>query len=165
MITLIKAFEQVCQHNDQVKLLIAGASGWKFDQTQELLTLSSIRDRIVLLDFISDDAIAGYMRGCVSFVYPSIYEGFGLPVLEALSQEAICIVGDNSCMPEIFGGRALFFETLDVEDLFTTMLSTLTDHSSIKQQLHKGLDEFLARYSWAHHADRFEISLTKLMDE
>ena len=165
MITLIRAFEQVCQHEARVKLLIAGASGWKFDETQELLTVSSIKDRIVLLDYISDDEIAGYMRGCAAFVYPSIYEGFGLPVLEALSQRAICIVGNNSCMPEVFQDKALYFDTLDMTDLATTMQYSLTEGAAIKQRLHKGLDNFLDGYSWKKHADRFEVSLAKLIDE
>lgn len=154
--TLIQAFERVTAEHADVKLLIAGASGWKFEETQDILTQSKATDRIVLLDYVSDADIAMYMQHCISFVYPSQYEGFGLPVLEALSQGAICIVGNNSCMPEIYQDRVLYFESLDAQELSLIMTHALTDGPALRTKLLSDIDHFLSRYSWKDHAQRFE---------
>ena len=68
-------------------------------------------------------------------------------------------------MPEVFQDKALYFDTLDMTDLATTMQYSLTEGAAIKQRLHKSLDNFLDGYSWKKHADRFEVSLAKLIDE
>jgi glycosyltransferase involved in cell wall biosynthesis len=134
--TLIKAFEQLKQLAifKDWKLVIAGASAWKAEKVLKKIFSSSQRRDIILTGGIKFEYLASLYQGAVVFIYPSLYEGFGLPVVEAFASGIPVIVADNSSLREIGRGAALSFQTNDYQELADKIVQVVTNETE-KQRL------------------------------
>lgn len=122
--TLVKAFE-IINKNIDVKLVICGKYGWNCEEEKALI--ESNKENIVFLKYISDDEKQYLMKESFLFVMPSVYEGFGLPVLEAMRCNAVVLVADNTSLKEIVEEEYLRFETMDFNDLAFKILNLYND--------------------------------------
>ena len=107
---IIKAFERVAEEDLELQLVIAGGVGWKAKAILELINDSKFRDRIILTGYVSVEEKVVLYRGCLLFVFPSHYEGFGTPIVEAQSQKAIVVTAKNSSLFEICGKNGLYID-------------------------------------------------------
>lgn len=117
---LIKAFEVAVKMHaipDSVELAIAGNLGWKFSDVLGAIEESPVRDRIRVLGFVDDEDLAGLMSGAMCVAYVSIYEGFGLPIVEALACGASTLISNVSSMPEVGGDAALYVDPFDIQSI------------------------------------------------
>jgi glycosyltransferase involved in cell wall biosynthesis len=89
-------------------LVLTGASGNAMDSVRSRLAHSKVKDRLLLTGFVDDADLAPLYQGAVAFAYPSLQEGFGLPVLEALQCGAVVVTANNSALPEV-GGDAVIY--------------------------------------------------------
>lgn len=106
---LIKAFEEVKRnYSKDLKLIIAGGKGWKSDQTLELIKNSEYKDDIIIPGYIDEIEKYYLYKKCKLFVFPSIYEGFGIPILEAMNNGALVLTSNISSLPEV-GGDAVVY--------------------------------------------------------
>ena len=110
--TLVDAFEKVVGERSlsTLQLVIAGSRGWLSEQFFEALENSPMRKRIVLSDYLNDEDLRALYSSCRAFVYPSIYEGFGLPPLEAMACGAPVITSRIPALEETTGGAAILVE-------------------------------------------------------
>ncbi|NND67581.1 MAG: glycosyltransferase family 4 protein [Halioglobus sp.] len=117
LINSIRAFLHFVQSNPEldVCLVIAGRTGWKFDDIFD--AAQQHRERIVFTGFIADEDLPAIYSSALALSYVSYYEGFGLPPLEAMSCGTPVIYGDNSSMPEVIDGAGLPAEPDDIEDI------------------------------------------------
>lgn len=99
------------------KLVIAGARGWMLDKSVPAGTLEKLKDEVVLTGTVSDKELCALYGACDVFVYPSLYEGFGLPVLEAMSFGAPVVTSRISSLPEAAGGAAILVDPYDIESI------------------------------------------------
>ncbi|MDF1498584.1 MAG: glycosyltransferase family 1 protein [Patescibacteria group bacterium] len=120
IIRLIEAFENIKNCNKKysdLKLLIAGGKGWMAEKTYKKAQRSKVSQDIVFLGNVKDDYLSKLYKNALMFVLPSLYEGFGLTVIEAMSCGVPCIVSDNSSLSEIAGKNALLVNAHNSDDI------------------------------------------------
>jgi len=145
---LIQAFEKVAIRDKQVKLVIAGVNGWLYKQIHQAIDNSPFRDRILRIGFVAvEDKPIVYKLAKV-FVYPSLYEGFGFPPLEAMASGTPTIVANNSVFPEIVLNSAYKTSPYDVIELSEIIYNILTDNSLYRHYSKQGLERSLD-FDWS----------------
>ena len=144
--TLLTAFEDVLRTTElRPQLVIAGKLGWKQNDLANRLEKS---DRIKLAGYVSDADLRALYSSCRAFVYPSIYEGFGLPPLEAMACGAPVI---SSAVPSVTNGVARVIEATDVQGLATNIVELISDVRA-RESLSAAGREHAAKFSWAQTA-------------
>lgn len=144
---LIAAYSQLAIRNSQ--LLIAGA--WD-DRYPESRTLAApLGDAVRFLGPVDDADLPALHSAATAFVFPSLYEGFGLPVLEAMACGAPTICGNRSSLPEVAGDAALFVDPTDVEAIAAAMRQVLENDGLRRTLSEKSLRQ-AARFSWQRTA-------------
>jgi glycosyltransferase involved in cell wall biosynthesis len=134
-----------------LRLVLAGRPGWKHERLLQAVQASPARDRIHLLGGVPAEELAALYDGAMVFAYPSIYEGFGLPVLEAMSAGAPVVTSSVSSLPEVAGDAALLVDPGDVRAL-EHALATLLDDASLRQDLAARGRRRAAEFTWERTA-------------
>ena len=140
---LIEAFTGLPEHTHD--LLLVGALGWDTGETQAAIERHP--DRIRALGHVSDDDLARLYAGAALFAYPSLYEGFGLPVLEAMAAGAPVLTSNISSLPEVAGAAAILVDPRSVDSIRAGLERGLADPPS-------GGRERARTFSWARYADQ-----------
>jgi glycosyltransferase involved in cell wall biosynthesis len=129
------------------KLLIGGARGWRLSNLAGIIEKHKLENDVVFLGFVEDADLPLLYARADFFIYPSIYEGFGMPILEAMACGTPVITSNCSSMPEVAGDAALLVDPLDVQDLAARMLD-LAGSGDLRRSLReKGLER-AALFSW-----------------
>lgn len=123
---LIAAFDAVAAKTD-VSLVIAGREGWKAQATKQAYADAAYRDRIKFPGFVAGEDMAALMSAATAFVWPSLWEGFGLPPLEAMACGTPVITSNTSSLPEVTGGAALLVNPESVDEIAEAMLRVIND--------------------------------------
>lgn len=148
----IEAFKKVHKLHPQARLVIVGPPSWGAHQElQSVLRSSGAESGIVFTDFLSDKELDAFYQGAHGLVFPSLYEGFGLPVLEAMSHGTPVITSKVSALPEVAGEAALLVDPTSVEDIYQGMIRLLEDSALRAELSRKGLAR-CADYSWVNTA-------------
>ena len=116
----IRCFVQLIkeQHINDLNLVLVGVKGWDFERIfSEIEYASSIRDRIIVTGYVQDQDLAAIYSRAMMFVYPSLYEGFGLPPLEAMQCGVPVITSNTSSLPEVVGDAGIMVDPSDDESL------------------------------------------------
>jgi len=153
IVSLIKAFKILKdKHRIDSKLVIAGCRGWKTsDLLSEYRKLNFNSNEIVFLGFVSDDDMPKLYSGAEIFVFPSLYEGFGLPVLEAMSCGCPVITSNVSSLPEVVGNAGISIDTNNEKILAYKMDALLNDSNKRTQLSVRGLER-TKLFSWERSA-------------
>ena len=147
--TLIKAFELLAAKDPQAQLVIAGGVGWNCDDVLTQMQTSPYADRILQIGYVDKQEKLDLYAGAAAYVLPSHYEGFGLPVLEAMSLGGIVITANNSSLPEV-GGDAAFYvdDENDATALALLMEQVLKMEGAERQRrIELGIAQ-AAKFSW-----------------
>lgn len=146
---LIAAWRAIApaDRND-VRLVIAGATGWMVDH---LLGSSVAEDAIEFKGFVSDKELANLMRGAMAFVYPSLYEGFGLPVLEAMAQGIPVLTSNVGATREVAENAALLMDPVSTSSIREGLVKLLSD-AELRRKLSRLGMERSALFSWERTA-------------
>lgn len=140
------------EHAIQHKLVIVGTARWKQTGLVEQAKNGPHGEDIIQAGKVSDDMLVQLYRRCNTFVYPSLYEGFGLPVLEAMSMAAPVVTSQSSSMSEVAGDAAILVNPLDFHDIANGIYKILNDPELASRLRSKGL-ACAAGYSWEHTGD------------
>lgn len=148
IINLIKAFN-ICKEKYRLPhhLILIGGKGWQYEPIFAEMDNSPFRSQIHHLGYLTDAEVAVFYAHADIFVYPSFYEGFGLPILEAMTLGAPVITSSVSSMPEVAGDSAVYINPHDVEDLATTINEVRCDRHLRKNLIKKGKSR-AKLYSW-----------------
>lgn len=122
---LIKAFKLIKDEIDY-NLVIAGKNGWLYENVLNLVDELKLNDRIIFTGGINDDELKYLYKNTELFVYPSFYEGFGLPPLEAMSFGIPCIVSNVTSMPEVLGDKCNYFNPSDINGMSEEILRSVS---------------------------------------
>lgn len=135
---LLNAYAQLRKLNKTTyPLLLVGAPGWMMEGLRGFITGLGIEKDVIFLDYVNEQQLCWLYQNCYCFVYPSLFEGFGMPVLEAMSLGAMVITSNVSSIPEITGDAALLIDPYQEEELFYAMLVVArqeVDFASFKQK-------------------------------
>jgi len=152
--TLVEAFSSLAKvaHDSSIKLVLVGSFGWKNSPLLESIRASSVRDQIIITGYIDDSQLGCLYSLADLFVYPSLYEGFGLPPLEAMQCGCCVIAGHTSSLPEVVGDSAILVDPrsqLELQKAMEDMLGSPTKREEIKLRGIKRAQQF----SWHKTAD------------
>lgn len=149
--TLIEAFEKFVETRPNYELKIVGKKGWLYDETLDRIKYSSARNQINYLGFVNDTELESLYVNAYVTVLPSLYEGFGLPVLEALSHGSPVIASNTSSLPEV-GGDAVLYCNPDDSKTIVEALEKLQDPKLRKSLLMKS-NKQISKFSWEKCAE------------
>jgi glycosyltransferase involved in cell wall biosynthesis len=148
---LVEAYRRLPESlQSEHPLVVVGALGWETGET--LAALQSLGSRSVQLGYVSDGALAELYRRCAVFCYPSLGEGFGLPVLEAMAAGAAVITSNVSSLPEVGGDAAEYVNPWDEADM-AAVLERLLGAPARRAELGRLARERAAGFSWARTAE------------
>ncbi len=153
---LLAAFSAIKQQReaiDSIKLVIAGKRGWLYADFFQQLRTSGLENEIILPGFIADEDLPALYSAADVFVFPSWYEGFGLPVLEAMACGTPVVCSNVSSLPEVAGEAALMVAPNDVRGFCEAITRTLTDAVLRQELIGRGFRQ-AARFTWEKTAQQ-----------
>jgi len=153
LIRLINAFAKSAIRNPQsaIRLVIAGAWDPRYPQVKARAAELGLQDSVIFLGPVPDKDLPDLYRGATLFVFPSLYEGFGLPALEAMACGTPVVCSNTSSLPEIVGDAALTFEPTDVDGMAQTMARALADGGLRETLRQRGLAR-ARQFTWQRTA-------------
>lgn len=152
---VVEAFVLYLEQNNQsqLHLVLAGMSGWKLEQLNRALAVAhKWRHRIILTGFVDEVHLSALYSDALCFVYLSLYEGFGLPPLEAMACGTPVICADNSSLPEVVGDAGVMVEATDVEGV-TDALTRIVSQGDYRNQLSNSGVQRAKQFSWERSAE------------
>ncbi len=154
--TLLRAFDLVAHAHPELELVVVGAPAWGSVAVEETLATLEHRQRVHFTGYVDEATRGALIRNCAAFVYPSLYEGFGLPPLEAMSVGAAVVATRTTVATEVLGSAAAFADIGDVEGLAGQLLSVLGDDQYRDSLIAAGYSHS-ASYSWQKCADSMHV--------
>ena len=152
VVRLIQAFTQSAAAHD-VDLIVAGRKGWKFRPIVAAAEESPVSSRIRFLDYVAQEDVPALMTACEAFVWPSLWEGFGLPPVEAMACGAPVIASNVSSLPEAVGDAAITVDPMDVDALAEAMRCIVTD-AALRDRLRERGRARAGRFTWERTAEQ-----------
>lgn len=149
---LIHAFSKVKEKNPDLQLVIIGRKGWLYDEILAAPQKYGVEKDVKFLDFVKDEELPTFYKNAVCFVLPSLYEGFGLPVLEAMKYGCPVITSNISSMPEAGGDAALYVNPDNIEDIAEKIEKVVGDENLQETMRKKGLQQ-VKKFSWEKSAN------------
>lgn len=146
--TLLKAFAMIKSEYPTHRVVIVGPSTFRSTNIENLVQELGISERVILLGPVPDEAILYLYNGADAFLFPSLYEGFGLPPLESMACGTPAIVSDQSSLPEVVGDAAMLVSPTDSASMADAIYSLLNDASFRQQMIDKGRNR-AAQFTWA----------------
>ncbi|MDO8259911.1 MAG: glycosyltransferase family 1 protein, partial [Candidatus Magasanikbacteria bacterium] len=144
---LIAAFDKYFESYKDYKLVIAGRDGWLSKPIYEKVHELGIEQSVIFTCYVSDDERTDLYKNALAFVMPSLYEGFGIPVLEAMSNKCPVIASQNSSLPEVGGDACLYFDPLNLQDLLEALIA-ITEKSELRKELISKGEKQISKFSW-----------------
>ena len=154
-IGLIRAFARLARAYPQLEhqLVLAGKETWFAESVHQAARDSSVADRIRFLGFVSDENLLHLYNACEIFVFPSFYEGFGLPVLEAMACGRAVACSNTSALPEVADGAAILFDPYYPDEMVRAVTDLLLD-SQLKARTERLGLQRAAHFSWQKTAQK-----------
>lgn len=151
---LIQAYRVVMERHSSsdLQLVIAGPLGWRYEEIVRVANESGHRGSVLLTGRLSDQEMAALLKGGKLCVVPSLYEGFCLPLVEAMACGVPTIASSASCLPEISGGVLRYFDPHSVEEMASRIWEVLDDQSLQQDLVGKGLDR-ASEFGWERCAE------------
>jgi len=145
---LLKAFSLFMQHrNDNIHLVIAGRYGWEIDRVTRMIDELELEDHVQLIGCVDDEDLPAIYKLAKALLFPSLYEGFGLPVVEAMASGIPVICSNNSSLPEAAGDAAIMLGATDQSAWIEAMDSMITNESLRNDLITKGYIQ-ASTFSW-----------------
>jgi len=161
LISLLKAFSVFKKRQkSNMKLVLAGRLAWKYDYFIQSLKRYKYRDDVIMLGYLSEDELVRITGSAYALVYPSLFEGFGVPVLEAMKCNVPVITSLHSSMQEIARDAALYADANNFEDLADKIMLIYKDENLRKELIEKG-KIISSQYSWQLTAELLWQSILK----
>lgn len=157
---MIKAFDLMKSRTDTpCRLVIAGGQGWKFDRDRVLEGIEH-RDDVLFTGFVPDEDMPALYSASALLAFVTLYEGFGIPVLEAQQCGVPVLTSNTSSLPEVGGDGALYVDPYDIEDICKGMQRILEDEELAQQLVMNGYEN-AKRFSWEKSAQLLDKIIEK----
>jgi glycosyltransferase involved in cell wall biosynthesis len=147
LVRLIRAFSEIVRRGFPGLLVLAGRKGWGYAEAAAEVQTLSLGERVIFTGPIPEEGLPGLLSAAEIFVYPSLYEGFGLPPLEAMACGVPVVTSNSSSLPEVVGDAGLMVDPLNVGELAAAMWRALTD-GDLRARLRARGFERVRRFTW-----------------
>jgi glycosyltransferase involved in cell wall biosynthesis len=152
LLTLIRAYDDLLRTTPlRPQMVLAGGRGWLCDEVYKLVEDLKLQDQVNFTGYVEDADLPALYSAAGAFIYPSLYEGFGLPPLEAMACGAPVVTSDVSSLPEVVGKAGLTLAPTDTRALTEAMAKLLGDETAREHFRREGLKQ-AAKFSWARAA-------------
>ena len=145
--TLIDAFDKFIQTNKNFKLVIVGKKGWLYENIFEKVKVMNLENKVIFTDHVSDPELVWLYKNAFCLVLPSLHEGFGIPILEAMNFDCPVVTSFSSSLPEIGGDASLYFNPKNPDDLLEK-LKTLQNNNELRKELITKGRQRIKDFSW-----------------
>ncbi|RLC50643.1 MAG: hypothetical protein DRH79_07315 [Candidatus Cloacimonadota bacterium] len=148
---IIDSFNKI--EDDNLKLVIVGQKGWMTEELFERIGADDLERRVIFTGFVPDEELSVFYKNARVFLYPSLYEGFGIPVLEAMSEGCPVITSNISSLPEVAGDAAILINPENSDEL-SDAINKISNNSKYREELiEKGFDN-VKKFSWEKTAEQ-----------
>jgi glycosyltransferase involved in cell wall biosynthesis len=154
LVRLIEAYSSLRAVRSEVKLpqlVLAGKRGWRESETFRAAEQNAQGNDILFTGYVAEQDLAGLYSGALCFVYPSYFEGFGLPVVEAMQCGVPVIAGDRTSLPEVLGEAGVLFDPFDTPALMKALAQVIDDSEFRATLRAKGFEQ-ARRFKWSKTA-------------
>jgi len=164
IINLLKAFVKFKRRQrSRLKLVIVGRMAWQFDEIVKAKELMPFKEDVVWTGYLEIEELARITASAYAMVYPSFFEGFGIPILEAMTCHVPVIVSDTSSMPEVGGEAALLVDPNNVDDIAEKMMLIYKDEN-LRNRMIDAAKIQQQKFDWARSAEQVWESLMKCVE-
>ena len=153
---LVRAYASLrrnCSADKLPKLVLVGKCAWLYDETLRALDETNVKGTVILTGYVPERDLPALYSGALCFVYPSYFEGFGLPPLEALKCGAPVIVGNRTSLPEVVGDAALAVDPFDI-DAIAGAIKRLVNDSALRTELSVKGQQRAGEFNWRETAKK-----------
>jgi glycosyltransferase involved in cell wall biosynthesis len=154
LVRLVQAFSELLARTahgsspaSDLQLVLAGQKGWLYEEVFARVRRLNLTNRVTLTGYVPDADLPILLSGALAFVFPSLYEGFGLPVLEAMACGTPVVCSNTSSLPEVAGDAALLVDPLDTEALSEGLSRIVQDEALRRDLAERGFAQ-VQRFSW-----------------
>ena len=153
---LIKAFnEWKSESHKSCKLVIVGKKAWMYSDVLKSVEMKP--DNIVLTDYVSNEDLVRMYNAAECFIYPSFFEGFGIPPLEAMACGTPVAVSNVTSLPEVVGDAGLYFDPFNKDEIKNAINILMESEETCKELIQKGLNQ-RTRFSWEESAEKITMA-------
>ena len=149
--TALNAFSEIVNKFDS-EFVIVGKDSNYILKLKELVKKLHIEKQVKFIGYVPDEDLPTLYNKSKAFVYPTLYEGFGLPILEAMACETVVLTANNSSLPEVYGDAALDFDAKDEKEIVNKMKLVLTD-SKLREKLIELSKKQITKFTWDNTAE------------
>ena len=153
IISLLKVFKRLKESGRDLQLVLVGSIQWSFIDLKRMLLYMGLKSDVIHLEYISDEDLVCLYNAARLFVYPSLYEGFGLPLVEAMACGTPIAASNVSSIPEVVGDAAVLFDPYNEDEMLDSIRMVIDDKSARDSLISRGLSR-VKRYSWTTAAKR-----------
>jgi glycosyltransferase involved in cell wall biosynthesis len=151
---LVDAYEKIKKENRvEEKLIIGGGRGWLWEPILKKVKTAGIDGSVKYLDYVSKEDLSYIMAGAKIYTLPAMYEGFGIPALEAMASGVPTVVSNISSLPEVVGDAGVLVDPNSIESIAEGLLKVLTDSNLRQQLIVKGLER-AKQFTWENTAKK-----------
>lgn len=162
---LLQAFEMLKgEHKLPHQLVLAGGKGWQDEQIFQTLQNTRFADDIVRTGYVSAEEKNALYQNASVFVFPSVYEGFGIPPLEAMTWGCPVVCANAASLPEVVGDAAELVDPMDESSIADGILRVLTDHEYAQQLIEKGRAQ-ARKFSWDRSAEQLFAVCKEVLEQ
>ena len=162
LLRLLDAFQILRRSFPDLHLLLAGGRGWLYDDFFARIEAEGLGEVVRPLGWVPDDDLPAIIGAAALAVQPSLYEGFGLPILEHMACGQVVAASDSSSHPEVGGAAAAYFDPTDAAQMAAVIARLLTNADEVAQRRELGLTQ-AARFSWSRAAAETEAIYDRLL--
>jgi glycosyltransferase involved in cell wall biosynthesis len=159
LVRLVEAFHQAVTtlQNQELKLVIAGQKGWLYNAIFERVKQLGLTGQVIFTGYVADEDKPALLSGALAYVFPSLYEGFGLPVLEAMACGTPVLTSNISSLPEVAGEAALLVDPHHTAEIAAGLSQLITNPGLRRQLVEQGYQQ-IQKFSWSKAAAQvFEL--------
>ncbi len=159
---LIDAYAAFCRDFDEPpQLVLAGAKGWLYDSIFRKVQALGLQERVIFTHYVAEEDLCALMSGALAFTFPSLYEGFGMPPLEAMACGTPVLVSDAASLPEVTGEAAVYVNAEDTASLADGLRQLFTDETLRARLRTDGLAR-AKQFTWENSAAALYAVYTEL---
>jgi glycosyltransferase involved in cell wall biosynthesis len=160
----LDALQTLRRDYSELKLVLVGSKGWLYDDFFERIRSEGLQDVVISLGWVPDADLTAVIGAARLAVQPSLYEGFGLPILEHMACAQIVAASNTSSHPEVGGDAAAYFDAGDVRDMVAVIRRLLNNETEREERRRAGLQQ-ASKFSWQRVARETMSVYEKVLEE